>query len=181
MITDPFTQQFKIEATITGIQITWLGKREGNRIAGNALTILVNLLAVGVIAYYTGPGLFGDVTTQTVTLILLTIVGMYLLYRIYNRLKDLAAALMAHEIIKIDSQGVTIERSGFLNQEQRVVYPADKIASIRSTTGGKDQSLFLVLIVGEPQIFCRGINETDASTTLAKIQDRFPQYRDIKS
>jgi hypothetical protein len=181
MIPDPFTQQFKIEDTLTGIQITWLGKRDRSRVAGNALTILVNLLAVGVIAYYTGPGLFGDVTTRTVTLILLTIVGMYLLYRVYLRMKDLISILLNHEVIQIDSQAVTIERSGFLNQEQQVVYPADKIASIRSTASGNSRCLFLVFIVGEPQIFCRGISEANAAATLAKIHERFPHYRDIKS
>jgi hypothetical protein len=180
MITDPTTQQFKIEATMTGIRITWIGKREGSRIAGNAITILVNLLAVGVIAYYTGPGSFGDVTTRTVTLILLTIVGMYLLYRIYDRVKDLAATLLNHEVIQVDAQGVTIERSGFLHLQRQVVYTSDKIACIRSVASGNNQSLFLVLIVGEPQIFCRGISETDATATLAKIQERLPQYRDIK-
>jgi hypothetical protein len=179
-----------IEDTPTGIRITWQGRKDWGRFSSSSLTILVNLLAVGVIAYYTGPGAIGDTNTRIVTLILLTIVGMYLLYRVYNRVKDLTTALLDHEVIQVDAQGVTIEHSGFLNVERQVVHPADRIQSIGITTLGLNRCLFLSFKTGgkiltsykpgiDP-IFCRGISEADATAALAKIQERFPQYRDIK-
>jgi hypothetical protein len=190
MLTDPTNSHFTLSDTLSGISITWQGQRDWSRFTGNALTILINLLAIGVIAYYTSVGAFGDMTTRIVTLFVLTFVGMYLLYRVYRRLQDLTGALLHHESIQIDDQAVTIERSGFLNMERKVAYPADRIQSIRSTTGGSNRSLFLSFKLGgdaltryglgNDQVFCRGISEADATTVLGKIHDRFPQYRDVK-
>jgi len=186
----PSPDQPAIEDTLTGLRITWQGRKDWGRFTSNSLAILVNLLAVGVIAYYTGPGAIGDTTTRIVTLILLTIIGMYLLYRVYDRVKDLTTTLLNHEVIQVDAQGVTIERSGFLNVERQVVYPADKIQSIRITTLGLTRCLFLSIKTGGEilsrtklgidQLFCRDISDAGATATLAKIQERFPQYRDIE-
>jgi hypothetical protein len=178
-----------LEDTLNGIKITWQGKRDWNRFANNAFSVFLNLLVIGVIAYYAGMGFFSEMTAQTATLIMLVVLGAYMIYRIYRRMKDLTGALLNHEVIQIDSRAVTIMRSGFLNIEREVVYPAERITSIRTSVSAVNKYLFLNFAMGgdiltrfklgRDQVFCLGISEADAKDVLEKIQARFPQYRDI--
>ena len=115
----------------------------------------------------------------------------YLIYRIFRRVRELTRALLKDELIEVDGQAVTFTRSGFLNIERKVAYPADSIAAVRTTRLGSDRCLYLTFILGGAaltrfrismdQVFCRGISESDAAATLARIHERFPQYRDIKA
>jgi hypothetical protein len=190
MTTNPITPQLSFEDTLNGLKITWQGKRDWNRVASNAFSVLVNLLAFGIIAYYAGMGFFSEVASQVLIWAIAALLSVYMIYRIYRRMKDLIGGLLGHEIIQIDDRAVEIERSGFLNIERQVTYPADKINSIRTTAIGVNSCFYLSFRMGgdfltrsrlsTDQVFCRGISREDAEVILGKVYTRFPQYRDIK-
>jgi hypothetical protein len=189
-LTDSTTPQYTLVDTLTGIEITWQGKKDWGRFASYAFSILLNLVVIGIILYYFSTGAYGELLSQTLTLVMVILLTVYMLYRLYRRLKDMTGALLAHEIIQIDDQALTIRRSGFMNIQREVAYPADKIQSIRSMTSGVTRGLYPVFAVGGDaltryqlgvdQVFCRGIDETDAMTVLGRIHERFPHYRYLK-
>jgi hypothetical protein len=189
-LTDSTTPQYTLVDTLTGIEITWQGKKDWGRFASYAFSILLNLVVIGIILYYFSTGAYGELLSQTLTLVMVILLTVYMLYRLYRRLKDMTGALLAHEIIQINDQALTIRRSGFMNIQREVAYPADKIQSIRSMTSGVTRGLYPVFAVGGDtltryqlgvdQVFCRGIDETDAAVVLGKIHARFPHYRYVK-
>jgi hypothetical protein len=189
-LTDSTTPQYTLVDTLTGIEITWQGKKDWGRFASYAFSILLNLVVIGIILYYFSTGAYGELLSQTLTLVMVILLTVYMFYRLYRRLKDMTGALLAHEIIQINDQALTIRRSGFMNIQREVAYPADKIQSIRSMTSGVTRGLYPVFAVGGDaltryqlgvdQVFCRGIDETDAMTVLGRIHERFPHYRYLK-
>ena len=191
MITDPFTQQFTIEDMLGAIRITWQGKKDMGGILTAGIWFLYNLFLIGLLAYFIQAGGFNFGPSQEVTLIMFILFAVVIMRAMYKRVIRLMEVLLNHEVIQIDSLGVTVERSGFLNIENKVVYPAERISSIRIAITGYARSLglnfapgggFLIRFkLGGNQTFCRGISEADAAAALAKIQERFPQYREIKS
>jgi hypothetical protein len=190
-LTGPTSPQYTLEDSLTGLKITWQGKKDWGRFSSAAFTILINLFVAGVILWYADIDDYRVIVSQTATLILIILMGAYVIYRIVRKTRELMAALLDHEIIQIDNQTLTIERSGFLNIDRELVYPADKIQSIRASTSGFPHGLYPVFTVGGDaltryrlgvdQVFCRGINADDAGVLLGKIHARFPQYRDVKS
>jgi hypothetical protein len=183
--------QYTLDDSLTGLQITWQGKKDWGRFTSNAFSAFLILGVIGVILYYTSTGAYGELLSQTLTLVLVGLLSMYILYRLYRRLKDMTAALLAHEIIQIDDQTLTINRSGFMNIQREVAYPADQIQCIRSMHSGFAHGLYPVFRLGGDsltrfrlgmdQVFCRGINQADAGIVLEKIYQRFPHFRDIKA
>jgi hypothetical protein len=184
------TPQYTLVDTLTGIKITWQGKKDWGRFTSNAFSILLNLAVIGIILYTFITGAYGELLSQTLMRVMIILLAAYMLYRLYRRLKDMTGALLAHEIIQIDNQALTIRRSGFMNIQREVAYPADKIQSICSLSTGVTRSLYPVFSVGGDaltryrlgvdQVFCRGISEADEEVILSRIHERFPNYRDIK-
>jgi hypothetical protein len=187
-LTGRATSKYVLENTPTGLKITWQGKKDWARFSSNALSILLNLIVIWAIVYYTDASILQESGARSATVILFILAGAYLIYRIFRRVKDLTGSLLDNEIITFDVQAMTIERTGWLNIKRQVTYPADKIQSIRSLNTGATRSLYPVFTVGgdaltryrlgTDQVFCRGINATDAAELLGKIHARFPQYRD---
>ena len=189
-LTNSTTPLYTLEDNLTGLKISWQGKKDWGRFSTNAFQILLNLSVIGIIIYYARTGAYGELLSQTLSLVMVVLLGVYMLYRIFRRLKDMTGALLAQEIIQIDDQALTIRRSGFLNIQRAVAYPADKIQSIRSMNTGVTRGLYPVFSVGGDaltryrlgvdQVFCRGISEADAAVILGRIHQRFPHYREIK-
>jgi hypothetical protein len=191
MITDITQPRLTITDTINGIQITWQATKDWGRFANNAFSILLNLFVIGIIAYYIVTGSFDQLTSETATLVVLAVLTVYMLYRFYRRGREMIGAFLTHEVIQIDNQALTITRSGFMNIQREVAYPADRIQSIRSMASGYTRGLYPVFTLGGDaltrfrlgmdQVFCRGISESDAASTLARIHERFPRYQGIKA
>lgn len=190
-LTNSTAPLYSLEDSLTGLKITWQGKKDWGRFASNAFSILINLVVIGIILYYFITGAYGELLSQTLILGMVVLLAAYMLYRLYRRLKDMTAALLAHEIIQIDDQALTIRRSGFINIQREVAYPADKIQCFRSLSTGVTRGLYPVFSVGGDaltryrlgldQVFCHGITEADAASVLTRIHERFPRFRDIQA
>ena len=190
-LTNSTTPLYSLEDSLTGLKITWQGKKDWGRFASNAFSILINLVVIGIILYYASTGAYGELLSQTLTFVMIILLTAYILYRLYRRLKDMTAALLAHEVIQIDNLSLTIRRSGFMNIQREVAYPADKIQCIRSLNTGITRGLYPVFSVGGDaltryrlgldQVFCRGITGADAAAVLTRIHERFPRFRDIQA
>jgi hypothetical protein len=180
-----------LENTRTGIKITWQGKKDWGRFGNTAFMILLHLIVIGILLYYFITGNYAVLFSQTLTLVMVFLLVAYMLYRIYRLLMDLTNALLAHETIQVDDQALTITRSGFMNIQREVAYPADKIRSISSTSSGHTHGLYPVFLasgdiltrnrLGTDEVFCRGISEVDAEKTLTKIHELFPRYQVVKA
>ena len=51
-LTNSTTPLYTLEDNLTGLKITWQGKKDWGRFTSNAFSILLNLVVIGIILYY---------------------------------------------------------------------------------------------------------------------------------
>lgn len=191
MNTDPTMKQLSIEDTFSGIKIIWQGKRNWRRIQANAITFVYYLFFIWLALNWYQKGAFEGISLQAFLWFLVILLVVFVLYYMFKQAVRLLESLLDHELIQLDNRAVTIERSGFLNIKRQVVYPAERIRSIRLTASAVSSSLWIDFApevdrstrikLPAGTLFCRGIGETDATAVLGRIYERFPRYQEIKT
>ncbi|MGA9397557.1 MAG: hypothetical protein WBV22_04780 [Anaerolineaceae bacterium] len=190
MITNPTTPQLTILDTLSGLQITWQGKKDWGRFFNSVFSLLYNLLFILLAVILYREGLFYMLSPFSLAGIVIIAVVVYSACRLIEVSLHLMDALLDREIIQIDARSLTIERSGFLNFERHVSIPAERIKNIKLGALGFPKSILVNLTkdgnflsrfkLSGDVTFCRGISEADVTSVLGKIHERFPRYKDIK-
>jgi hypothetical protein len=126
-------------------------------------------------------------------IVLLFLFGLYL-FILYKKSFETFEYIFDKEIVEIDDQSITVERSGFLGLKSRKVFLAENIKGITTSFSVSEQFNFLSRLpftssnIGAFMIwhgrgmrpfynFGKGVSQPEAQNLINAVYLKFPKYR----
>jgi hypothetical protein len=194
MILNNTASNFVVESLMTSIKVTIQGRRKWGWFLPSLFVLLLNglcflpILGLALVSY-----LQNYLPEIIQGIVLLFLFSLYL-YILYKKSFETVEYLFDKEVVEINNQSITIERSGFVGLKSRKVFLAENIKglttsfSVSAQFGLLSRFPFTYSSIGAFMIwrghgmkafynFGKGVSQSEAQNFVNMVYMKFPKYR----
>lgn len=194
MIIDNTASNFVVESLITSLKVTIHGRKKwGLFFLSLFVFLFYGFCFMPMLGLVIASNLQKYLPEIIQGIVLLFLFGLYL-FILYKKSFETFEYIFDKEIVEIDDQSITVERSGFLGLKSRKVFLAENIKGITTSFSVPEQFNFLSRLpftssnIGAFMIwhgrgmrpfynFGKGVSQSEAQNLINTVYLKFPKYR----